>query len=162
MSSRRDPKRLSSALQPTFEQETTKSGNNSGWPDKPHSEAALHEFTTQYKYDQSLGSEGNKTQFSKYFIHPMAESVLETPTFSDLKWWNEEGTSDAFSSGMYDALNDFESYLHSVVKDHIDDHFQSLEQSHRSKLIANTLRLLRCVPAGSLDTKKFSSQIPLS
>ena len=162
MSSRRDPKRLSSALQPTFEQETTKSGNNSGWPDKPHSEAALHEFTTQYKYDQSLGSEGNKSQFTKYFIHPMAESVLETPTFSDLKWWNEEGTSDAFSSGMYDALNDFESYLHSVVKDHIDDHFQSLEQSHRSKLIANTLRLLRCVPAGSLDTKKFSSQIPLS
>ena len=97
MSLRRDPKRLSSALQPTFEQEQTKSGNNSGWPDKPHSEAALHEFTSQYKYDQSLGSQANKQQFTKHFIHPMAESVVETPTFSDLKWWNEEGVPDAFS-----------------------------------------------------------------
>ena len=144
MSSRRDPKRLSSALQPTFEQETTKSGNNSGWPDKPHSEAALHEFTTQYKYDQSLGSEGNKQQFTKYFIHPMAESVLETPTFSDLKWWNEEGVSDAFSSAMYDALNNIESYLLGAVKDLIDDHFKTLEQADRSNLIAITLGVVVC------------------
>ena len=86
MSSRRDPKRLSSALQPTFEQESLKSGNNAGWPDKPHSEEALHEFTSQYKYDQSLGSAGNKLQFTKHFRHPMALSVLESPTFSDLKW----------------------------------------------------------------------------
>jgi len=92
----------------------------------------------------------------------MASSVVDTPTFSDLKWWDNEGVPDAFSSAMYDAFNDFENYLLNAVKDQIDTHFEACDQQTRSLLAANTLRLLRCVPAGALDTSKFLKLTPPS
>ena len=148
-----NPRRASSSWQDTFVHDIEQTKDK--WPTKAHEESALHDLVVEHKYDFSLGVEANKKLFQSRITHPMGCQVMESGTFTDMKWWFESGKPDAFSTAMYDSMNDFELWLADQVKQAVQKKFKEEDSDKHERMCRIILKLLRAAPAGDISVDKI-------
>ena len=104
--SRADPRRFSGGQQRAFRprDEEGKLKTKERWPERSHSEPALHDLVMEQKYETDLGYAGNLRLFVSKIEHPMGRFVLKCPTFRDMMWYYKTNATDTFSKSMYDAI----------------------------------------------------------
>ena len=139
---------------PTFDAESLVKPDNHGkkWYERPHTEDALHDLVLEHKYDFNLGYLSNLRLFESKIQHHFGTAVLESPTYRDLMWRYETEENDAFSSAQYKAYNDFEHFLRDNIQGKVENHFTTLPPDERRLITAKILRLVRCAPAGTIET----------
>ena len=67
-------------------------------------------------------------------------------------WRYETEENDAFSTAQYKAYNDFEHFLRDNIQGKVENHFAALPPDERRLITAKILRLVRCAPAGTIET----------
>ena len=143
--------------QPTFDAESLINADKHGkkWLDRPHQEDSLHDLVSEHKYDFNISYLSNYHLFISKIQHPFGTAVLQSPTYRDLQWKHETGKDDAFSTAQYQAYNEFEQFLQDNVQGAVDKQFSTLSSAERRLITVKTLLLIRCAPAGTIDTEKI-------